>query len=513
MPEPAVSWNEVRGIHFSFGHHFGCGNKQWKLNTAFAQTLPNIASLFIVDEDGVETLRPDPIPVLKSLIVAAIVDELLASKVFKEHKKRIALLLSNSAIYWHMKDHGRLRVRDKRALDKSARRANNGDPIIRLVLTIASWKFHKDWYPYKFHKAYDPRYGIPFDEAMLQPKTPFHTQITNKLKFNDKLIEQLKRERNGETVQQVLPPKRKRPKTTRPAAAISTFPIKPVESEVKPTIHFAVPCTSESPNSTIFPKSVPIPCAGASTVTANLGPLQPAIWTWTYSPNSESISFRRVRSGSVSFQCATSSSPPVQHRDKSPPCEPTNFRWTFNPQSETVVFHRLPKPAPVPLKPSLQLPLPKANHAGITHTTARSESSVSAQSPQHFSGPSVPPNTAILTVPIIPVDSEAHTAIQVPSSCVTSSSATTNLITNNAIDPDDTATPSNSTARAHHLSRHSRHSSHPYPSSRAQTNAQWNFHPHPDTHVYTSALGPHFLTRIYMQQLLWYVSPNDITMP
>eukprot|EP00536_Pseudo-nitzschia_multiseries_P018186 jgi/Psemu1/54492/gm1.54492_g len=208
MPEPAVNWNEVRGIHFSFGHHFGCGNKQEKLNAAFAQILPNIASLFIVDDEDVKTLRRDPIPVLKSLIVAAIVDELPASEVFKAHKQRIALLLSNSAIFCHKKDHGRFRVRDKCGLDKAARRANNGNPIIRLVLSIFSWEFHEDWYPYEFHKVYDPGYGVPLDEAMLQRKTPFHTQTNNELKFNDKLIEQLKRERNGETVQQVLAPRR-----------------------------------------------------------------------------------------------------------------------------------------------------------------------------------------------------------------------------------------------------------------------------------------------------------------
>eukprot|EP00536_Pseudo-nitzschia_multiseries_P017615 jgi/Psemu1/51757/gm1.51757_g len=40
-------------------------------------------------------------------------------------------------------------------------------------------------------------------------------------------------------------------------------------------------------------------------------------------------------------------------------------------------------------------------------------------------------NNATLTVPITPVESEAHPAIQVPSSCVTSSSATTGLLTNN----------------------------------------------------------------------------------
>eukprot|EP00536_Pseudo-nitzschia_multiseries_P009484 jgi/Psemu1/23295/gm1.23295_g len=124
-----------------------------------------------------------------------------------------------------------------------------------------------------------------------------------------------------------------------PSPCTGIPPVKTIESKVELTIQVAVQCTSKSPNSTTSFKSVPIPRAGASPVTANLGPLQSVgpiaytpsikapgyIWTWTYSPNSESFSFCRVRSGSISFQRATSLSPPVQRWDKSPPCEPTNF--------------------------------------------------------------------------------------------------------------------------------------------------------------------------------------------
>eukprot|EP00536_Pseudo-nitzschia_multiseries_P016414 jgi/Psemu1/46103/gm1.46103_g len=394
MPEPAISWNEVRGIHFSFGHHFGCDNKQWQLNTAFAQILPNIASLFIVDDDGVDTLRPDPIPVLKSLIVAAIVDELPASEVFKAHKQRIALLISNSAIFCHVKDHARSRVRDKRGLDKAARRTNNGDPIVRLVLTIFSWEFHKDWYPYDFHIVYDHGYGVPSYEAMLQRKTPSHTQRTNRQKFTNKLFEQFKRERNGETVQQALPPKRKHPKTTRPAAAISTFP---VESKSHTAIKVPTYCVTSSSATTALPPVKPIDSDVVTTLsnpiktTSDLLPGQatdsipdtPApsyTWTWKYSPNSDSVSFHRVQSNSISSQRSTSSSSsrvrcqeksnttPIQCQDKStvtashetpstmpnsdhhsaPPLAPTNFSWTFNPQNEIATFRRLPKSAPSP---------------------------------------------------------------------------------------------------------------------------------------------------------------------
>eukprot|EP00536_Pseudo-nitzschia_multiseries_P001261 jgi/Psemu1/2866/gm1.2866_g len=379
MPEPAVSWKEVRGIHFSFGHHFGCGNKQWQLNTAFAQTLPNIASLFIVDEDGVETLRPDPIPVLKSLIVTAIVDELPASQVFTAHKQRIALLISNSAIFCHVKDHARSRVRNKRGLDKAARRANNGDPIVRLVLTIFSWEFHKDWYPYEFHKVYDPGYGVPLDEAMLQRKTPFHTQTNNKLQFNNKLIEQFKRERNGETVQQALPPKRKRPKTTRPTTG-GLNPIKPIESEVEPAIKVPTYCVTSSSATTALPtiKSIDsdVVTTPSNTTTSDTPSINAPcyILTWTYSPQSESVSFRRVRPNSISFRRATSSGPHVQRQDRftvtsisvtpstlpgsdhhsAPPCKPTNFVWTFNPQNEIATFRRVPTTS----VPTSQPPIP-----------------------------------------------------------------------------------------------------------------------------------------------------------
>eukprot|EP00536_Pseudo-nitzschia_multiseries_P011405 jgi/Psemu1/28820/gm1.28820_g len=341
------------GIHFSFGHHFRCGNKQWKLNAAFAQTLPNIASLLVVDEDGVETLQPDPIPVVKSLIVAVIVDELPASEVFKAHKQLIALLLSNSAIFCHKKDHGRFGVRDKCGLDNAARRANNGDPIIRLVLTIFSWKFDEDWYPYEFHKVYEPGYGVPLDEAMLQHKTPFHTQTNNKLKFNDKLIKQLKRERNGETVQQVLPPKRKRPKTTRPATG-GLNPIKPIESEVEPTVQVPEQCTFESSNNTspvIIPSDttdlVHTKMIDSNNVETSLNSTALSdpyyTWTWNYFPNSELVSFRRIRSDS--FLCATSSSPPVQRQEKS--------SIVTAPSNEIATFRRLPKSAPSPSPQSL----------------------------------------------------------------------------------------------------------------------------------------------------------------
>eukprot|EP00536_Pseudo-nitzschia_multiseries_P011133 jgi/Psemu1/27964/gm1.27964_g len=368
MTATAVSWNDVRGIHFSFGPNFTAGNRQGDLNAVFSRILPNISSLFIIDDDGVKALRPDPIPVLKSLIVTAIIDELPPSEVSKAHKGHISSLIAKTTIFWHYKKDvgGRIRVTNKQVvLDTAAKHAKRGHPIINLALHTIHWKFHNDWYPYEFHKVYTTATGIPSDETGLSVKPPSRSRLVNIQKCEQILLtHHLQAVFGKDKATDTLPPKQKH----------RTKPMAPVVSKTLPVP--SPPTIVPSGTTDLVPTktTVLIPCAGASPVTANLGPLQPVgpiadtpsvkaphyIWTWTYSPNSESVSFRRVRSGSVSFQRATSLSSPVRRRDKSPPCESTNFQWTFYPQSETVVFHRLPKPAPVPLKPSLQLPLFKA---------------------------------------------------------------------------------------------------------------------------------------------------------
>eukprot|EP00536_Pseudo-nitzschia_multiseries_P004378 jgi/Psemu1/9875/gm1.9875_g len=109
-------------------------------------------------------------------------------------------------------------------------------------------------------------------------------------------------------------------------------------------------------------------------------------WTWKYSPNSDSVSFRRVRSNSISFRRATSSGPPVQRQDRStvtslpvtpstlpssdhhsaPPWKPTNFVWTFNPQNEIATFRCVTTSVPTPQPPMCHPLLPSATLAKDT---------------------------------------------------------------------------------------------------------------------------------------------------
>eukprot|EP00536_Pseudo-nitzschia_multiseries_P005869 jgi/Psemu1/13858/gm1.13858_g len=359
-PTPIALRNalQLRSSHVSLGRRSTqsyartLNPTQSDLNAVFSWILPNISSLFIVDDDGVKTLRLDPIPVLKSLIVAAIMDELPPSEVSNAHKRHISSLIAKTTIFWHSKAiGGRIQVRDKQVLDIAAKHAKRGRPIIQLVLNIIHWKFDSEWYPYEFHKAYGAADGIPSDKTGLSVKPPSRSQLH-------------------------------RTKPTAPVVS-ETLPVPSSPTIVPPSTTDLVQTKT----------TVPIPRAGASPVTTNLGTLQPVgpiantpsvptpryMWTWTYSPNSESVSFRQIRSDS--FLRTTSSSPPVQRQEESsivtapsvtpstltrfghhsvPPYVPANFRWTFNPQNEIATFHCLPKPATVPLKPPSRLPLSDA---------------------------------------------------------------------------------------------------------------------------------------------------------
>eukprot|EP00536_Pseudo-nitzschia_multiseries_P007148 jgi/Psemu1/17162/gm1.17162_g len=421
-----------------------------------------LSHLFIIDDDGVETLRPDPIPVLKSLIVAAIMDDLPPSEVSKAHKRHISSLIAKTIIFWHSKAiGGRIWVRDNQVLDIAAKHAKRGHPIIYLVLHIIHWQFHKDWYPYEFNKVYTTATGIPSDATGLSIKPPSRSRLVNIQKCEQILRTQYSQAVFGkDKTTKTLPPKRtyrcKRqhispitapnptdtnadaavitPHSSSPSVppnmAILTVPLQPAESELIDSDVVVTP-----PNTTT---SVP-------PVTANFGPLQPVgpiantpsvkapcyIWTWTYSPNSDSVSFNQVRSNSISFRRAISSSrSPVQCKDKStvtpiqcqdkstvtashvtpstlpssdhhssPPWGPTNFVWTFNPQNEIATFRRVPKSVPSP-QPSLRIPLqpPEAHAEGTDLPNAAPAYKQSLQTPcpnQICYKPSRPPLVAL----------------------------------------------------------------------------------------------------------------------
>eukprot|EP00536_Pseudo-nitzschia_multiseries_P018925 jgi/Psemu1/58052/gm1.58052_g len=310
-----------------------------------------------------------------------------------------------------------MRVRDNQVLDIAAHRAQRGHPIINLVLHTMDWKFHKDGYPYEFHKVYTTTTGIPSDETGLSVKPPSRSRLVNKSKCEQILLTHYLQAVFGKNkTTDTLPLKRKY--HTKPTAPVvsetlpvsnpikttsdllpvqatdsildtpapssnlinpSLNPAKPAKPNSDTAVKICLPYMTRSFDDTNLNNSnsadQPVHCQVADTPTANAPMPNQAphyAWTWMYSPQSESVSFRRVRSGSIFFKRATSSSPPLQRQDKlstviapsvSPPAlikfghhsvlpsVPTNFGWTFNSQNKIATFRRLSKSALSPQPP------------------------------------------------------------------------------------------------------------------------------------------------------------------
>eukprot|EP00536_Pseudo-nitzschia_multiseries_P005554 jgi/Psemu1/12834/gm1.12834_g len=349
---------------FSFGKPVGAGKNnaaQNLLNAAYSQKLTNINSILTVDNHGAETLKPDAISRIKSLVTAAIIENLPLSEVSPKCKTHIRMLLDHSTIWYLDKDTTRRPIHDYHALAPAAHAAKLDyhqykDPTIQLEFSIQHWGFDKGWYPYEFAKVYDRNSSEATASEKSKPLKPlptvasYNNRVANILKFSRRTI-------------------------SRENEFCFDLPDPYFDYVVFKQIYLMA-----------FPPSY--------------------TWTWTYSPNSDSVSFRRVRSNSISFQRATSSGPHIQRQDRStvtslsvtpstlpssdyhsaPPWKPTKFVWTFNPQNEIATFRRVPKSVPSPPSETLA--------ADTDHPHAAPAYIRSLQSPCHnqlSSRPNQPP--------------------------------------------------------------------------------------------------------------------------
>eukprot|EP00536_Pseudo-nitzschia_multiseries_P018888 jgi/Psemu1/57815/gm1.57815_g len=381
-------WNAIDGILFRFS-----GNSPYdeQLNAVYSMIMDDIdmADLFVENADA-KVLAPFMMTNLRGSIASSITYCL--PSLTDSQKGHITQLLSECTIAYVTYTGATKKVRGPIDLEKAAKEAlthhthASTQPIITIELVITEWQFKSTWRAHRFDKVYAIPIPVPSSCAGIPPVTPVEpaipvpSQTNTALTFNDKLIEQLKQERHGDTLQHVIPPKSKHPKTTCPANG-GLFPIKPIESEVAQTIQVPKQCTFESSNDTS-----PVIVSSGTTDLVHTTPIDPnnVETSLNCSPNGESVSFRRVRSDS--FRRATSSSrTPIQCQDKStvtapsvtpsaltrfghhsvPPPVPANFGWTFNPQNEIATFHRSPKIISLPNSPiasSLQPLWPKASH-------------------------------------------------------------------------------------------------------------------------------------------------------
>eukprot|EP00536_Pseudo-nitzschia_multiseries_P013538 jgi/Psemu1/35517/gm1.35517_g len=408
-PPEAYDWSNVYGIAFKFQSD---NNPQQvlSLNGSYAETVPltapEISTLFTSDanDKGPRTLGPAPVTALRDAFCNSItLDMANTDELAKGH---IAQLLDSCPVRFVKPGSSNQRIRTPQDFDSAGREAvrraeatNDPEPLATVLFNINRWKFKRNWKTDDpanyFNGIYTYNNDIPTD--------------TNKCA--------------------VVPTPHSSGPSASPITNILTVPIQPVESTAHTTIPAPSYCVTSSSATTDLPPItlidsdvVTIPSNTTTSVppvTANFGPLQPVgpiadtpsvnapcyIWTWTYSPQSESVSFRRVRSGSISFQRVTSSSPPIQRQDKpstviapsiSPsaltrfghhsvlPSVPTNFGWTFNPQNEIATFRRLPESALSPQPPMCNRLLPsEAIAEGTDLSNAAPAYNRSLQSPYY----------------------------------------------------------------------------------------------------------------------------------
>eukprot|EP00536_Pseudo-nitzschia_multiseries_P015197 jgi/Psemu1/41580/gm1.41580_g len=358
MPPTAFDWNQIQDIAIQFGTFNAKDNahKHEVLNQAFAHCLEYMDSLFITDDDakGPKTLAPDPVTMLREIIVNAIMDIIPSRERTAVNKTHISRLLADATFWYVAPNQSTKRLRNKHSMDKAGELAiTNGQDTIFIEIRATHWGFKPDWDAIHFGEIYDTNiYSFPdaTQNRYGKSNTRKATPVANKT----------------------------------PNASRTKFAHLQQQKYVTPK---AVPLqrTHISPTARIPP------------VSADLGPLQsvgpiadtPSVkapqysGTWTYSPNSDSVSFHRVRSNFISFGRSTSSSScrvrcqetsnmtPIQCHDKStvpaphvtpstlpssnhlfaPPWGPTDLGWTFNPQTEIATFRRVPKSVPSPQPP------------------------------------------------------------------------------------------------------------------------------------------------------------------
>eukprot|EP00536_Pseudo-nitzschia_multiseries_P002875 jgi/Psemu1/6568/gm1.6568_g len=302
-------------------------------------------------------------------------------------------------------------------------------------MRIPHWGFKTDWWPYNFMPVYDTNiYSSPKNSnarkaTTVADKTPNASRarfanLPQRKYIKPKAVLPQRKPVASDAHMAIPFPAQATNSITAvpPNTAILTVPIEPVESEDHTAHPVPSSCVTSPlattvliPNKMIDSDVVATPSnttTSVPSVAANLGPIQPVgpiadtpsvrapryILNWTYYPNSESVSFRRVRSNSISFQRSTSSSSPcvrcqdksnmtpIQCQDKStvtashetpstlpnsahhsaPPWGPTNLGWTFNPQNAIATFRCVPTSVPTPQPPICHQLLPSATLAEDT---------------------------------------------------------------------------------------------------------------------------------------------------
>eukprot|EP00536_Pseudo-nitzschia_multiseries_P019430 jgi/Psemu1/60724/gm1.60724_g len=167
-PAPPFDWNQIQDIAIRFGTFNTKGNahKHEALNDSFYHALEDTAGLFLTDDadsEGPKTLAPDPVAMLKEIIVNAIMDIIPPKEQTEINKGHISTLFADACLWYVAPDKTPKRIRNKHSMDKAGALAiAQGQETLLIEIRATHWGFKSNWDAVHFDEVYDTKiYTFP----------------------------------------------------------------------------------------------------------------------------------------------------------------------------------------------------------------------------------------------------------------------------------------------------------------------------------------------------------------
>eukprot|EP00536_Pseudo-nitzschia_multiseries_P014364 jgi/Psemu1/38431/gm1.38431_g len=171
-PAPPFDWNQIQDIAIRFGTFNTKGNahKHEALNASFYHALEDTAGLFLTDDadsEGPKTLAPDPVTMLKEIIVNAIMDIIPPKEQTEINKGHISTLFADACLWYVAPDKTPKRIRNKHSMDKAGTLAvAQGQETLLIEIRATHWGFKSNWDAVHFDEVYDTKiYTFPEGDA------------------------------------------------------------------------------------------------------------------------------------------------------------------------------------------------------------------------------------------------------------------------------------------------------------------------------------------------------------
>eukprot|EP00536_Pseudo-nitzschia_multiseries_P001284 jgi/Psemu1/2969/gm1.2969_g len=171
-PAPPFDWNQIQDIAIRFGTFNTKGNahKHEALNASFYHALEDTAGLFLTDDadsEGPKTLAPDPVTMLKEIIVNAIMDIIPPKEQTEINKGHISTLFADACLWYVAPDKTPKRIRNKHSMDKAGTLAvAQGQETLLIEIRATHWGFKSNWDAIHFDEVYDTKiYTFPEGDA------------------------------------------------------------------------------------------------------------------------------------------------------------------------------------------------------------------------------------------------------------------------------------------------------------------------------------------------------------